>query len=935
MKNKTRRILLTVIFSFVLIGAKAQFVTIPDANFVTWLTNNGFGGCMSGNQMDTTCTAILNASKIYVEYAGIFDLEGIRFFKSLDTLDCSGNYLDSLPKLPDSLLFLRCDHNSLDNLPSLPGTLKFLECGEQPITHIDSLPPGLEYFGCARINFNPNVLLPPLTSLKFLDCTQNNIDSLPSLPPSLEVLYCSFNQNLNQLPALPSTMKYLSCVGNGMTNLPVLPQSLQKLYCKNNYLTTLPNLPDSLTSMDCSFNQITSIPNMPSQMYDFNCGANQLNSIPPLNSLLKYLYCFSNQLTILPALSAWLTTFDCSYNSITSLPALPGSLEFFYCQHNQLTSIPVLPQILAVLNCSNNQISTLQSSSVALGTLICDSNQLISLPNLPLAISTLSCSSNLLTSLPPLRPGMVNLNVSGNIGLTCLPSVKIIWGNFFWSNTSINCLPNVMNVTNAIPAIDAVPICDISNANGCPVHWNIKGTVFKDSLINCVPDSGELKIPNVKVVLLKNGILEDIAFINSFGQYSFETDTGNFTDLISVGQTFFGVSCPASGIYNVNVNSANLYHDNRDFALTCYSGFDVGTTGMVVGSGQIRPGHQGTIKVFSGDVSSPLQLNCANGINGTIQIVKKGPASYIGPAQGSLIPVINGDTLLYTIPNFGQVNFYNDISFIIQTDTTANIGSQVCFAVEVLPLSGDNNLLNNFYSHCFEVRASYDPNFKEVNPVGATDTSEHWFNYTIHFQNIGTSPAWNINIIDTLDNYLIENSIEVISYSHMPGVQLNGMVLRFNFPGINLPDSTSDEPNSHGYVQYKIKRKDNLLLGTQIRNTAYIYFDFNAPVVTNTTLNQLSVIVGIASNNKADVKFSIYPNPLSSGNNLNLFFNSTATQKTTLSIYELSGKKVYTSVISSSTQSQQITIPDLAQGIYQCVVDGVDGSSHQKLVIVH
>jgi len=87
---------------------------------------------------------------------------------------------------------------------------------------------------------------------------------------------------------------------------------------------------------------------------------------------------------------------------------------------------------------------------------------------------------------------------------------------------------------------------------------------------------------------------------------------------------------------------------------------------------------------------------------------------------------------------------------------------------------------------------------------------------------------------------LDKTTFTLLSYSHEPFVQLytNG-VLKFNFPNIHLPDSNTNEPASHGYVQFKIKAKDSLTLGNAIENTANIYFDFNAPVITNTTSNLL------------------------------------------------------------------------------------------------
>jgi hypothetical protein len=52
----------------------------------------------------------------------------------------------------------------------------------------------------------------------------------------------------------------------------------------------------------------------------------------------------------------------------------------------------------------------------------------------------------------------------------------------------------------------------------------------------------------------------------------------------------------------------------------------------------------------------------------------------------------------------------------------------------------------------------------------------------------------------------------------------------------------------------------NLPVGTQIENTAHIYFDYNPAVVTNTTVNNFTTTVGNASLNQVST-MKIYPNP--------------------------------------------------------------------------
>ncbi|MBL0054328.1 MAG: hypothetical protein IPP29_24040 [Bacteroidetes bacterium] len=87
--------------------SQAQYVTIPDTNFVTWLNANGYASCMNGNMIDTTCGAVVNATSVDCNGAGtpkIMDLTGIQFFDNLQDLDCSEYYQALPPNLPNALI---------------------------------------------------------------------------------------------------------------------------------------------------------------------------------------------------------------------------------------------------------------------------------------------------------------------------------------------------------------------------------------------------------------------------------------------------------------------------------------------------------------------------------------------------------------------------------------------------------------------------------------------------------------------------------------------------------------------------------------------------------------------------------------------------------------------------------------------------------------
>jgi hypothetical protein len=139
------------------------------------------------------------------------------------------------------------------------------------------------------------------------------------------------------------------------------------------------------------------------------------------------------------------------------------------------------------------------------------------------------------------------------------------------------------------------------------------------------------------------------------------------------------------------------------------------------------------------------------------------------------------------------------------------------------------------------VVCSYDPNDKQVTPLGISEQNYTLINddellYTIRFQNTGNDTAFNIIIADTLSQYFDHSTFRPITSSHpMQVTRYPSGLVEFKFNHIMLPDSTTNEPRSHGFVQYAIKAQQPVPDNTLISNTAYIYFDFNPAVVTNTT----------------------------------------------------------------------------------------------------
>lgn len=153
--------------------------------------------------------------------------------------------------------------------------------------------------------------------------------------------------------------------------------------------------------------------------------------------------------------------------------------------------------------------------------------------------------------------------------------------------------------------------------------------------------------------------------------------------------------------------------------------------------------------------------------------------------------------------------------------------------------------------YCFTIRDSYDPNELIASPTGWGPQhkilKEQLITYKIGFQNTGSADAVSVVLVDTLSSSLDLSSLKIVNSSHaIKRVEITPIIdgrikLTVTYAGINLPPSSVNEPGSHGYVEFSILPKSTVAIGTQINNTAYIYFDYNSYIQTNSVLQTISL----------------------------------------------------------------------------------------------
>jgi uncharacterized repeat protein (TIGR01451 family) len=247
--------------------------------------------------------------------------------------------------------------------------------------------------------------------------------------------------------------------------------------------------------------------------------------------------------------------------------------------------------------------------------------------------------------------------------------------------------------------------------------------------------------------------------------------------------------------------------------------------------------------------------------------------------------------------------------------------------------------------HCVTITNAYDPNDLQVFPKGVGDIGGIRpgtpLKYLVRFQNTGTDTAFNVVVVDTLTSNFDISSLLLGASSHPYTFELSGTlskpVLKFRFRNIMLPDSNVNKEGSIGYFSFQVRHRTGAPLGTTLPNFVDIYFDFNDPIRTNSTLNTLweptfvsGVIDTVITHSQTPTLHTkdilqIAPNPAS--NQVVIKVNSVYSGGT-ITISNLNGKTITT--LDGSKNTHEVSVATWPKGIY---IVKPAGLAPQKLVI--
>lgn len=442
---------------------------------------------------------------------------------------------------------------------------------------------------------------------------------------------------------------------------------------------------------------------------------------------------------------------------------------------------------------------------------------------------------------------------------------------------------------------------------------------YYDGNLNCQYDSSELLInqPVLTEIDSNNVPIDTVSALSGF----YYTVAGNQGDvfkfkLLSAGGYY--ASCPVSGeLYDtIGINNNNV--NDLTLGMSCAVGnnFDF-SVNPSTHSGR----HLSDVTV---DLSN-LYCSVMNGIL-TMNFSPKYAFSNSYPSPASQ----NQQTITWNInglsANASQQLTIDLVLPIAQPWLT--IGDTVNYSFVITPTAGDLDTVNNMVIIHDTISGAWDPNIMQVSPQGYI-LSGTKLKYTIGFENTGNAPAENIYVLDTLPDEVDIHSLRMVASS---AKMLSAIykasghnIVKFEFPGINLPDSFHNPHNCTGMLSFTINTKTGLPFGTHILNDAGIYFDYNDVVMTNTAENIIGFPANV-NNLTSESKVQLYPNPVAD----QLTIKTTDGKYNSLTITNTMGQVVTQQSMNGAVT--KVNTNSLPPGVYYIEFMGSNGTETREFV---
>lgn len=426
-------------------------------------------------------------------------------------------------------------------------------------------------------------------------------------------------------------------------------------------------------------------------------------------------------------------------------------------------------------------------------------------------------------------------------------------------------------------------------------------SVFAADIDNDGCDNTDIAASNTKVTM-DVGEFSTTTFTNSEGAYILlPPDEGSYSVHVDAPSSLFD-SSPLE--YNFDFNG-NVKTENANFCLEPVKVInDVSMVLFNIGRVPV-PGFNVKYQMF-------FRNNGTSVLNGIIVLqFNNSKLEFVSSTDPTSSQTASSLSFDFSNLNPFEGRFI-DIVFKVFEPPITIADDILIFTAKITPVEGDDYQIDNEVYIGSPVLNSFDPNDIAVleGEQILIEQIDEFLHYVIRFQNVGSIEATNVRVENVLDPNLEWNSFQTENISHQNSVEItNGNEVSFIFNDIFLADSTSNEPESHGYIAYKIKPKENITIGEVMNNNASIFFDFNAAVETNTVATEVTNAVFVGQNNSTN--YSVFPVPAT-----DFLQVSSKTNMSQILIYNYSGQLILSQNVNSSANNKTISISNLEPGLY-------------------
>jgi len=667
-----------------------------------------------------------------------------------------------------------------------------------------------------------------------------------------------------------------------------------------------------ITELNIGYKMITSLEGIHyfTNLKKLICRSNNLNSLDLSQNLnLIELECQSNSLTNLNiAQNTALKILSASYNQLSNIDISQNiGLETLYLKYNGVANLNITDHVnLIQLDLSNNLLVNLDvSQNVSLELLYCHENQITSIDvSQNIDLKELACADNQLSSLF-IKNGseleFLHFANNPNLAYICADDIEMISVQTKLDDSGyLNCVLN--------------SYCSFVPGGG---YYEITGESTLDSN-NDGCDLSDPVFPNLKFNLT-NGVINGSVIANETGNFNLPVSLGSHTITPQLeNPTYFAVS-PTSIVVDFPTDTSPY---NQDFCVTPNGVFNDLEISILPVT-EARPGFDTDYKiVYKNKGNTILSGSVDFAFNDDLMdLVSALPVADV-QNTGSLswdytnLQPFETRTVAFTM----NINTPTDPSFPVLGDDVLD------FTATINPVSGDETPADNVFELHQTVVNSYDPNDKTCLEGVTIAPSEvgAYVHYVIRFENTGSASAINIVVKDVIDvaKYDVSSLIPLHgSHSYVTRIRETNIV-EFIFENINLP---FDNANNDGYVAFKIKTQPTLVLNDMFENNAEIYFDYNAPIITNVAQTTVAVL-GLADY-EIDNSIGVHPNPAK-----DVVYIQGKNNLKEITVFDVNGRVLNSTSVVGTQLETALDVTKLTQGIYFVRVVSSKGQFVSKLI---